>query len=69
MEACSSAGNHSTYRTDKTTTQRPIPLYSTEELALRALRRAVEKDCMKRLRKVDQMIEAHKQKQMKEGRQ
>jgi len=36
-----------------------VPLYSTKMRALLALRREVEQDCMARLRKVDQMIEAH----------
>lgn len=55
--ACSSAVYHGIGHTDKTTTQRPIHLYSTKLLALKALRREVEKDCAKRLRKVDRMIE------------
>ena len=49
---------HSIGRDDKTTTQQPLSLYSTKLLALRGLRNAIEKDCMSRLRRVDQLIEA-----------
>ena len=58
--ACSSSINHGTGQQDKTTAQGPRHLYSTKELALKALRRAVERHCAERLRKVDRMIEEDK---------
>ena len=56
-EACSSSHYHSIGRTDKTTYQRPLSLYSTRLRALLALRNAVERECAERLAKIDQMIE------------
>ena len=55
--ACSSSVHHGTGQQDKTTTQGPRHLYSTKEMALKALRRAVERHCAERLRRVDRMIE------------
>ena len=60
--ACSSSVNHATGRQDKTTTQGPRHLYSTKELALKALRREVERHCAQRLRRIDIMIEEERQK-------
>ena len=55
--ACSSSFYHGKGQQDKTNSQGARSLYSTKILALKALRRAVEKDCAERLRKVDRMIE------------
>lgn len=55
--ACSGPVSHGIGQQEKTTSQRPICLYSTKLLALKALRREVERDCAQRLRKVDRMIE------------
>jgi len=57
-KACSSSCYHSVGRVDKTDSQGARFLYSTELQAAKALRRAVEKDCADRLRKIDRMIEA-----------
>lgn len=56
-EACSSTVGHSLGSKEKTTSQRAIPLHSTEELALRELRFRMEQEFAKHLRKVDLMIE------------
>jgi len=56
-EACSSTVGHSLGSKEKTTSQRAIPLHSTEELALRELRFRMEQEFAKHLRKVDIMIE------------
>jgi hypothetical protein len=58
--ACSSGGAHAIGRTDKTTSQRPIPLYSTRRRALLALRNAVEQECAERLARIDAQIEAER---------
>lgn len=58
VEACSSSVNHGTDSQIKTSSQGARELYSTKLIALKALRREVEKHCMERLRKVDKMIEA-----------
>ena len=55
--ACSSSIYHSIGKQDKTDSQRPKHLYSTKLLALKALRRAVEKRAAEQLRRVDRMIE------------
>lgn len=55
--ACSSSVHHGVGRQDRTTSQGARHLYSSELLALKALRREVEKDCADRLRRVDRMIE------------
>lgn len=55
--ACSDGLYHSSHRDDKVTSQGGRALYSTRLLALRALRRLVEKYCAERLRRVDRMIE------------
>lgn len=51
--ACSSSAFHAVGRTDKTTTQQPLALYSTRERALRALRVALEREFAEALAKVD----------------
>lgn len=56
--ACSSSVNHGIGQQDRTTTQGPRHLYSTKEMALKAMRRAVERHCAGRLRYIDRMIEA-----------
>jgi len=55
--ACSSSVHHGIGQQDKTNSQNAKSLYSTKMLALKALRRAVERDCAGRLRRVDRMIE------------
>lgn len=55
--ACSDSVNHGVGTWEKTTTQRPRDLYSTRMLALKRLRWEVEQDCMKRLRRIDRMME------------
>lgn len=55
--ACSSSVHHGVGHQDKTTSQNARHLYSTKMLALKALRRAIERDCAERLRRVDRMIE------------
>jgi hypothetical protein len=54
---CSSSVYHARGRTDKTTTQNAVSLYSTRLLALRGLRYAVESRCASLLRHVDCQIE------------
>ena len=56
--ACSSNLYHVIGQQGKTTSQNARHLYSTKMLALKALRRAIERDCADRLRRVDRMIEA-----------
>lgn len=56
--ACSSSVYHGRGQQNETTSQGARSLYSTKLLALKALRRAVEKHCADRLRAVDRMIEA-----------
>ena len=58
--SCSSCISHSTHSSTETTTQRSISMFSTELLALKALRHAVELDCAKTLRQIDLKIEATK---------
>lgn len=55
--ACSSFILHAVGRTDKTTSQNPIALFSTRGRALRALRVALEREFAAELAKVDQMLE------------
>lgn len=56
IEACSSAVYHAIGRTDRTTTQRPIALYSTRLLALQALRATLEREFAEALEQIDQQI-------------
>lgn len=56
-EACSSSYNHAIGRTDRTTSQRPISLFSTRERALRALRNALERRAAEMLARIDGQIE------------
>ena len=51
--ACSSSVFHAIGRTDRTTTQRPIWLYSTRARALHALRVALERQFAEELAKID----------------
>jgi len=55
--ACSSSVHHGIGRQDKTSSQRPVELYSTRMLALRKLRYDAEQECARRLRRIDRMIE------------
>ncbi len=55
--ACSSSVYHAVGRTDQTTTQEPIWLYSTKLLALKALRRVLEKQAAAMLRRIDKQVE------------
>jgi len=56
-KACSSSLGHNTSGDDRTTSQEGIKLYSTELLALKAMRNAIELKCARELRKIDIMIE------------
>lgn len=55
--ACSSSYSHSVGRTDKTTSQHSIYMFSTRERALRALRVALEREFAAELAKIDKMLE------------
>jgi hypothetical protein len=54
--ACSSAVSHGIGITDRTTTQRPIRMYSTKILALQALRNELEQMYATKLAYVDKCI-------------
>lgn len=58
--ACSSSGFHAVGRQDKTGSQRPLSLYSTRLLALKALRHQMELGFAKKLATVDLWIAAEK---------
>lgn len=60
--ACSSSVSHAIGRTDRTTSQRPLHLYSTRLLALRALRAESERKFAEQLAKIDEQIEAERRK-------
>lgn len=66
--ACSSSVHHAIGRTDRTTSQNAIRLYSTKLLALRGLRNQVEKRCAEELSRIDQQIEEEELKQATEVR-
>lgn len=55
---CSSVAFHSIGRNDKTDSQKPCSLYSTRELALKALRHKVEQRFLRLLVEIDKQIEA-----------
>lgn len=55
-KACSSSIHHAWGTWEKTSSQRPVSLYSTEMLAYRALRSAFALDCAKRIAKIDAKI-------------
>lgn len=55
--ACSSSAGHAIGRVDRTQSQRPIKLYSTKLLALKAMRYEVELGMARELRRIDIMIE------------
>ena len=55
--ACSSSVYHGVGRTDKTSTQRPVWLYSTKSLAATAMRFDIELECAEKLYRVDCTIE------------
>lgn len=56
--ACTSSDFHAIRRNDKTTSQRPLRLYSTKLLALMAARTETEQSCAEKLAKIDEQIEA-----------
>ena len=56
--ACSSSIYHAIGRTDKTTSQQPIRLYSTRRRALRALRVALEHEFATELARIDALLQA-----------
>lgn len=58
--ACSSSISHARGRTDKTTSQQPLRLYSTRLLALKALRHEMELYFAEKLASVDIQIAAEK---------
>jgi len=55
-KACSSSISHGR-GWGKTTSQRPLPLYSTFELAKAALRYAVEREVLEKLARIDLLTE------------
>lgn len=55
-KSCSSSIYHNNHEWDKTSSQQPIKQYSTELLALKAMRNKVENECAEKLRKIDVMI-------------
>jgi hypothetical protein len=55
-KACSSSVHHSLHGWDKTTSQRPLHLYSTELLALQALRHEAGEQSARRLAAIDKRI-------------
>lgn len=59
FKMCSSSSFHG-YDWEKTTSQNPRHLYSTRELALRALRAELEQEFAKKLANVDRQIEHEK---------
>lgn len=61
--ACSSYIHHGIDSDTKTTAQGSRHLFSTKLLALRALRREIEKHSAKRLRDIDRMIEEEESKE------
>lgn len=64
MFALSSSANHATSRDGfpkKTSSQRPMNLFSTKLLALKALRHAVEKECAEKLASIDMQIQAERE--------
>ena len=60
-EACSSSVSHGIGSQKETRSQQPMRLWSTRLRALQALRWRVERDCAKRLRRVDRAIEKAKE--------
>ncbi len=54
--ACSSSIGHGIGDTDKTTSHRPLSLYSTQELAYRGLRAVLERKFAGSLLKIDKQI-------------
>ena len=60
--ACSSSASHTIGRLDRTTSQRPLRLYSTRLLALQALRNAMERDFAEKLAAIDAQIEQERSK-------
>lgn len=56
-KACSSAVHHGR-GWERTSSQKPLALFSTEERAWRALRRAVELQALRHLADIDEAIEA-----------
>lgn len=59
--ACSSSTHHAVGRTDRTTSQQPLALYSSRRLALQALRAALEREFAEALEKIDRQIEKEQQ--------
>lgn len=59
--SCSDSVHHALGRTDRTTSQRGIAMYSSKLLALMAMRNEVELRIAKELRDIDRLIEAEKQ--------
>ncbi len=55
--ACSSSIGHSIGRTDKTTTQKPIKMYSTKKLALRAMLHELSMCFAHEMRQLEKMLE------------
>ncbi len=56
-KACSSSIYHGLGTHTELRTQKGCALYSTEALALKGMRHAVEAECMHRLRSIDKQIE------------
>lgn len=56
-KACTDSIHHSYFKWDKTDSHHSIHLYSTELLAPKGLRHAVELECAQKLAKIDKKIE------------
>lgn len=64
MYAISSSVSHATGWSEfpaKTSSQRPLSMYSTKLRALKALRHAVEKECAEKLANIDVQIQVEKE--------
>lgn len=59
--ACSSQVHHAIGKTDKTSTQNPIWMFSSKLLALKALRHDLERKFAEELANIDKMIEIEEQ--------
>jgi hypothetical protein len=59
--ACSGIASHAIGRTDRTTSQRALALYSTRKLALQALRAAMECKFAEELARIDVLLEAEEE--------
>lgn len=59
-EACTSKIEHSTYKSDRTTSQRPLTLHHSKLDALQDIRYQMEQEFSRKLYQIDQQIEAER---------